>query len=169
MSNFSSGTIFNPQPIPSSAYNSNTELWKYTLGDYSPAIQVLYNGNWETLPISQSGLSFVVSSLVTEGRNAQGTFVGEQVGRDQIKFDGLVYPMLYAHEWTRILNMLQIGKPTYFRYFDLSLGRETMRTLYPGDRTATVYAYRQSKLSGEEILRPEILSNCSVNLIDRGE
>ena len=44
-----------------------------------------------------------------------------------------------------------------------------MRTLYTGDRTATIYAYRQDKLSGENIIRPEILSNCSVNLIDRGE
>lgn len=169
MSNYTTEEIFNPQPIPNSAYSSDAALWRYTLGDYSPVIQVLYNGSWENLPVSATGLSFVVSSLVTEGRNAQGTFVGEQVGRDQNKFDNLVFPMLYAHEWTRILSMLKIGTATYFRYYDLASGSQIIRTLYPGDRTATVYAYRTEILSGESVLRPEILSNCSVNLIDRGE
>lgn len=164
----SDSDIFNPAPIPKSAYTDGT-LWNYKLGVYKPAILVLYNGSWEILPQPAAGMNFVVSSLVTEGRNASGTFVGEQVGRDQIKFDGISYPFLYAHEWNKILNMLQIGRPTYFKYFDLSENKEIIRTLYPGDRTATIYAYAKEFIGNESTLRPEILSSCSVNLIDRGE
>lgn len=161
-------SIFNPEPIPDSAYYNNT-LWEYTLGRYDPVIQCLYRGKWENLPVSRSGSSMIVSSLVTEGRNAQGTLVGSQVGRDQIKFDGLVFPALYAHEWTRVLLMLKVGTPVHFRFYSPEIGGEIIRTLYPGDRTATIYAYHKNPLFSENTLRPEIFTDCSVNLIDRGE
>lgn len=159
---------FNPDPIPASAYRDGT-LWNYKLGDYTPIIQVATANGWVVLPVSKEGSSFIVSSFVTEGRSAQGQFVGEQIGRDQIKLNSIVFPALYTHEWERVLQLLKIGVRTYFKYYDMSAGREIIRSLYPGDRTATIYAYAEYVLDGETCCRPQILTNCSVNLIDRGD
>ena len=159
---------FNPNPIPASAYEDGTYV-NYKLGVYVPYILVFYNGKWEPLPQTAPGSSYIVSSFVSDARNVQGTFVGQQIGRNQVKFNNLVFPFLYAHEWTRVLKMLKMNQPTFFKFFDVEAGREIQRTLYPSDRTATPYAYAQTILKGESTYRPEIYSNCSVNLIDRGE
>lgn len=159
---------FDPEPIPKAAYTNGT-LGNYLLGDYHPTIFVQSGNGWEVLPIPKTGSSFIVTSFVTEGRNAQGMVVGEQIGRDQVKLNALIYPALYAHEWERLLSLLKVGQKTYFKYYDLSAGKEIIRALYPGDRTATIYSYAPYILSGESCCRPQVLSDCSVNLIDRGE
>ena len=159
---------FNPEPIPKTAYTNNT-LWNYRLGVYHPTVFVYSGKSWEVLPVPRDGLSFVVTTLVTEGRSAKGVVVGEQIGRDQIKMDNLVFPSLYAHEWERVLSLLKFGVKTKFKYYDMSAQKEIVRYLYPGDRTATVFSYAPYILSGESTCRPQVLVNCSVNLIDRGE
>lgn len=160
--------VFNPEPIPASAYTDGT-LWNYKLGDYTPTIMVQGARGWVTLPVSKEGVSFITTSFVTEGRSAKGVVVGEQIGRDQVKFNGLSYPFLYLHEWELLLDTLKVGQKTYFKYYDMSAHKEVIRALYPGDRTATIYAYAPYTLDGESTCRPQILSNCTVNLIDRGE
>ena len=103
--------------------------------------------------------------MVTSSRStATGEVIGEQIGRTQAKVDAYVAPLLYAHEWSRILMMFKDQIYRRFRFFDQESGRMVEREMYVGDRSATVYAYKQNG-SGEV----EIWRDCTVNFIDLGK
>ena len=52
--------------------------------------------NGYELPPCKRGVSVVVTTVVDSGRDANGAVVGQRVGRDQYKIDGLEWAWLTA-------------------------------------------------------------------------
>lgn len=155
--------IFNPKPIPPTAYTDGT-LWNYLLGNYDvPWLEAYYENKWIRIPMHKDGHGGIITTLVNAGRNVTAEVIGEQIGRTQSKRDGIIIPMLYAHEWTNILKIYanRIERPT--RYFDEESGRKIVRNMYVSDRSSKVFAYKQDG-SGDV----EIYTDCAFNLIDMG-
>ena len=113
------------------------------------------------LPPPKRGVRPVVTTVVDAGRNANGAVVGQRVGRDQYKIDGLEWPWLTAGQWNGILSALS----AFFGYVtfpDPVSGAMITVKMYCGDRSAEPYF-----LDGSG--RPTHYRNCKVNLIDTGE
>ena len=117
--------------------------------------------NGQELPPCKRGVSVVVTTLVDSGRNANGVVVGQRIGRDQYKIDGLEWPWLTAEQWKQILSLLS-GFFVYVTFQDpVTLDLKTIK-MYPGDRTAEPYWVTAEGA-------PTHYTNCKVNLIDTGE
>ena len=117
--------------------------------------------NGYELPSPKRGVRPMVATLVDSGRNANGSVVGQRVGRDQYKIDGLEWPWLTAGEWSQILRLLS-NFFVYVTFVDpVSNTKKTIR-MYPGDRSAEPYWVTDSGT-------PTHYRNCKVNLIDCGE
>lgn len=117
--------------------------------------------NGYELPPPKRGVSVVVTTVVDAGRNANGTVIGQRIGRDQYKIDGLEWPWLSAAQWERILSILS-NFFVYVTFNDpVSNGRKTLK-MYPGDRTGQPYW-----VDGNN--RPTYYRDCKVNLVDTGE
>lgn len=159
-----SNQIYNPAPIPNPIPAGKT-IWDYKLGKYDPpAFEVYYGGEWVKMPMaSPDTFKIITTTIVNAGRNAQAEVIGEQIGRTQSKIDGYKVPFLYAHEWTKILQMFKdkISRPV--KYFDQEAGDFITRQMYVSDRTATAFAYKQDG-SG----RIEIWKDCELHMIDMG-
>lgn len=117
--------------------------------------------NGYDFPPPKRGVKPTVTTLVDAGRNANGTVVGQRVGRDQYKFDTLEWPWLDAETWSNILRVLD---NFFVMVTFVDPVRNSYRTLkmYPGDRTAEPYW-----VDGRD--KPTHYMNCKVNLIDCGE
>jgi len=63
--------------------------------------------NGYELPPPKRGVHPIVTTVVDAGRNANGSVVGQRVGRDQYKIDGLEWPWLTAEQWGQILKLSQ--------------------------------------------------------------
>jgi hypothetical protein len=117
--------------------------------------------NGYDFPPPKRGVTPIVTTLVDAGRNANGTVVGQKIGRDQYKIDGLEFPWLSAAEWSRILSVLD----NFFVMVNfpdpVSNSRRTLK-MYCGDRTAQPY---WADSNGN----PTWYRSCKVNLIDCGE
>ena len=117
--------------------------------------------NGYELPPCKRGVHPIVTTVVDAGRNANGAVVGQRVGRDQYKIDGLEWSWLTAEQWSRILSVLSHFF-VYVTFIDpVSNSPKTIK-MYPGDRTAEPYW-----VDGNE--HPTHYRNCKVNLIDVGE
>lgn len=111
-------------------------------------------------PSPKRGVKPTVTTLVDAGRNANGTVVGQRVGRDQYKIDTLEWPWLDAETWARMLQVLDNFFVMVTFYDPVYNTKRTLR-MYPGDRTAEPYW-----VDGED--KPTYYRNCKVNLIDSG-
>ena len=90
--------------------------------------------NGYELPPSKRGVSVVVTTVVDAGRDANGAVVGQRVGRDQYKIDGLEWSWLTAEQWGRILEILSKFY-VYVTFNDpVTNDRKTIK-MYCGDRT----------------------------------
>ena len=117
--------------------------------------------NGVELPPPKRGVTPIVTTVVDSGRNANGTVVGQRVGRDQYKLDSLEWPWLTAAQWSTILNCLK-GFFVYVTFVDpVSNSKKTLK-MYPGDRSAEPYWLDNNGM-------PTHYRNCKVNLIDVGE
>lgn len=117
--------------------------------------------NGVELPPPKRGITPIVTTVVDSGRNANGTVVGQKVGRDQYKLDGLEWPWLTAAQWSTILKLLK-NFFVYVTFYDpVSNGQKTLK-MYPGDRSAEPYW-----IDGNG--KPTYYRNCKFNLIDVGE
>ena len=117
--------------------------------------------NGYELPPSKRGVSVVVTTVVDAGRNANGAVVGQRVGRDLYKIDGLEWSWLTAEQWERILKTLS-NFFVYVTFNDpVTNGRKTIK-MYCGDRTGEPYW-----VDGDG--KPTHYRDCKVNLIDCGE
>ena len=117
--------------------------------------------NGYELPPPKRGVNVVVSTIVNSGRDANGAVVGQRVGRDQYKIDGLEWPWLTAAQWERILSIL-----SHFFFFvtfidPVSNSPRTIK-MYCGDRTGEPYWVDANG-------NPTHYRNCKVNLVDTGE
>ncbi|HIR04223.1 MAG TPA: hypothetical protein IAD34_09205 [Candidatus Scatovicinus merdipullorum] len=117
--------------------------------------------NGYELPPPKRGVHPIVTTIVDSGRNANGAVVGQRVGRDQYKIDGLEWPLLTAAQWSRILSILS-NFFVYVTFIDpVSNAPKTIK-MYCGDRTGEPYWVDENE-------HPIYYRNCKVNLIDVGE
>lgn len=116
--------------------------------------------NGQPLPSPKRGVHPIVTTVVNAGRNANGAVVGQRIGRDQYKIDGLEWPWLTAEQWSRILTLVS---PFFFNvtFHDPVTGRLKTIQMYCGDRTAEPYWITSSG-------RPTHYKDCKLNLIDTG-
>lgn len=118
--------------------------------------------NGYDFPSPRRGAKPTVSTIVNTGRNANATVVGQKIGRDQYKLDGLEWPWLPADIWSRMLTVLD-NFFVYVTFWDpVSDGQRTIK-MYPGDRTGEPYWI------DPDTGKPLFYLNCKVNLIDCGE
>lgn len=117
--------------------------------------------NGYELPPPKRGVKIIVTTVVNAGRNANGSVVGQRVGRDQYKIDGLEWTWLTAIEWERILFVLRNFFVNVTFNDPVTNFRKTIR-MYCGDRTGEPYWIDDSG-------KPTHYRNCKVNLIDTGE
>lgn len=118
--------------------------------------------NGKAFPMPGRQPTLMVSTLVSSGRNAEGTVVGQKIGRDQYKIDNLFWPHLTADVWSEILQEFD----SFFVTAQIpDMVHNAWKTLkmYPGDRTADIW-----RLDPETGL-PSEYTNCKVNIIDVGE
>ena len=117
--------------------------------------------NGYELPPCKRGVSVIVTTLVDSGRDANGAVVGQRVGRDQYKIDGLEWSWLTAAQWEAILQSMS----NFFFHVTfndpVSGGRKTIK-MYCGDRQGQPYFVDDSG-------SPTHYRDCKVNLIDTGE
>lgn len=117
--------------------------------------------NGYELPPPKRGVRHTVTTVVDAGRNANGSIVGQRVGRDQYKIDSLEWSWLTADQWAQILSVLSHFF-VYVTFTDsVSNSLKTIK-MYCGDRTAEPYWV-------DENGKPTHYRNCKVNLIDCGE
>ena len=116
--------------------------------------------NGYELPPCKRGVSIVVTTVVNSGRNANGVVVGQKIGRDQYKIDGLEWSYLTAAQWEAILSAI---KNFFFNVTFTDPVTNQLRTvkMYCGDRQAEPYWVDSSG-------SPTHYRNCKVNLIDTG-
>lgn len=58
--------------------------------------------NGREFPAPDNVWELVVATNVTEGKNAQGEFIGDKVGRDQYKVNNLQWSYLDAEIWAQM-------------------------------------------------------------------
>ena len=116
--------------------------------------------NGHPLPSPKRGVGIIVTTVVDAGRDASGVVVGQRIGRDQYKIDGLEWPWLTAQQWENILTWM---KPFYFPVTFTDPVTNTLRTItmYCGDRRGDPYKVDANG-------KPTHYQNCKVNLIDTG-
>ena len=117
--------------------------------------------NNKKIPSPDVGASLVVVTNVDAGKNANGTFVGQKVGREQYKIDSLQWSVLTAMEWSLILNLFSSFRVTC-TFPDTVNNRFITLEMYPGNRSATPVLFDDEGM-------PTMYKNCKVNLIDCGE
>ena len=117
--------------------------------------------NGYELPPPKRGVKPLVTTVVDAGRNANGAVVGQKIGRDQYKLDGLEWAWLTAEQWSTMLSILN----QFFVYVTfpnpVTNSLVTIK-MYPGDRTAEPYWV-------DENGSPTHYKDCKFNLIDTGE
>ena len=117
--------------------------------------------NGYELPPPKRGVKPLVTTVVDAGRNANGAVVGQRVGRDQYKLDGLEWAWLTAEQWSTMLSILN----QFFVYVTFPnpvTNNPITIKMYPGDRTAEPYWV-------DENGSPTHYKDCKFNLIDTGE
>lgn len=117
--------------------------------------------NGKEFPAPDRGLNFEIATLVSEGRNANGEFAGQRIGRDQYKIDSLQWFHLDAETWGAILREFDKFTVTV-RFPDMARNQWRTLVMYPGNRTA-----QPGNLDPFTGL-PVDYGNCKVNLVDCG-
>ena len=132
-------------------------------GGNNMAMSSFLNVNGYDFPCPKRGnFSWVISTTVSDGRNVNNAVIGQRVGRDLYKLDGL--------EWVGLLpevraKMLKAVKDFYIpvTFEDMENPGKTITVImYPGDRSGTpLFVDRLTHM----ITKDEILK---FNLIDAG-
>lgn len=117
--------------------------------------------NGYDLPPPKRGVEPIVTTIIDAGRDANGTVIGQRIGRDQYKLNNLEWPWLTAGEWSLILSLLSHFF-VYVTFPDPVTNNPITLKMYCGDRTAEPYYV-------DENGQPTHYRNCRVNLIDVGE
>ncbi len=117
--------------------------------------------NGKKFPAPARGLGFEIATTVDSARNANNTVIGQKVGRDQQKINDVVWPHLKASVWAEMLQEFEKFELTV-TYPDMVHNAWTTRKMYPGNRSAIPFKFRDDGLPTEYI-------ECKCNLIDMGE
>lgn len=116
--------------------------------------------NGREFPSPDIGGNLIVATNVSDGKNAKGEFIGQRVGRDQHKFEGLQWKFLDAVTWSAMLQEFSKFVVTA-RIPDMVNNRMMTIRMYPGNRTATPIEFDPDGL-------PTMYQDCKVNIIDCG-
>lgn len=116
--------------------------------------------NGREFPSPDIGANILVATNVSDGKNANGEFVGQKVGRDQYKIEGLQWKFLDAATWAAMLQEFDKFVVTA-RIPDMVHNRWTTIRMYPGNRTATPVEFGSDGL-------PTMYRDCKVNIVDCG-
>lgn len=116
--------------------------------------------NEKEFPAPDVGANLIIATNVSEGKNANGEFVGQKVGRDQYKVENLQWKFLDAATWSAILKEFDSFIVTA-RIPDMVNNSFIVLRMYPGNRTATPVQFDKNGL-------PTMYRDCKVNLIDCG-
>lgn len=111
-------------------------------------------------PNKESGLQ-TQTTLVNGGRNAQGVFIGQRIGRDQSKVELQWYSM-DAQTWASLLRLFQQSFVNPVEYYDMVKGQVIVRNMYVSDRTA-----RPGRINPQTGIWITV-KDCKLNLIDTG-
>mgnify|MGYP006892033110 FL=1 len=65
------------------------------------------NVNGVDFPCPRVGFSYIISTTVNAGRNANNAVIGQRVGRDIFKLNNLEWAMLDAETWQRMLKAVE--------------------------------------------------------------
>ena len=114
--------------------------------------------NGREFPAPDIGGNLVVATNVSDGKNANGEFVGQKVGRDQYKFDALQWKFLDAATWSAMLQEFKQFVVTA-RIPDMVHNEWITIRMYPGNRTATPIEFDSDGL-------PTRYRDCKVNIVD---
>ncbi len=117
--------------------------------------------NGYELPPCKRGVKVLVTTIVDSARDANGTVVGQRVGRDQYKIDGLEWSWLTAAQWQKILQAMS-GFFFNVTFQDPVTKAQKTVKMYCGDRTGEPYWVDSDGV-------PTHYKDCKVNLIDTGE
>ena len=112
-------------------------------------------------PNRDSGLQ-TRSTLVSGSRNARGVFIGQRIGRDQVKVE-LQWFTMEAALWAKLLQLFDLNFVNTVEYYDMTEGEVISRRMYVNDRTAQPL---EIDLQTGAWLT---VKNCKLNLIDTGE
>ena len=123
------------------------------------ALTSFLNVNGLDFPCPRVGFNYIISTTVDGGRNSNNAVVGQRIGRDSFKLNGLEWNMLDAQTWQEMLKALE---PFYVpvTFEDYRTGQPITITMYHGDITATPLFVDPIT---HEITKYQ---NCKVNLID---
>lgn len=111
-------------------------------------------------PDYSSGLQ-TISTLVDGGRNGEGVFIGQRVGRDQSKVE-LGWSCLDADTWAAVLRKFDTQFDNEVEYFDAVTAKKITRRMYVSDRS-------QRPLRVDGTGNVLTWTECKLNLIDTGE
>lgn len=117
--------------------------------------------NEKEFPAPDIGANLLIASFVSDGKNANGEFVGQKVGRDQVKVENMQWKFLDAKTWASILQEFEQFIVTA-TLPDMIHNRFHTIRVYPGNRSATPVSFDADGL-------PTMYKDCKVNIIDTGE
>ena len=116
--------------------------------------------NGREFPAPDNVWELVVATNVTEGKNAQGEFIGDTVGRDQYKVNNLQWSYLDAETWAQMCQEFDAFVVTA-KIWDMVKNDWITLQMYPGNRSATGGI-------NDENQKPTKYKLCKVNIIDCG-
>ena len=116
--------------------------------------------NGRDFPSPDVGMELLIATYVTDGKNANGEFIGDRVGRDQYKLNNLQWKFLDAATWSEMLKEFSAFVVTA-RIPDMVNNAWITLQMYPGNRTAVPV------LIGTDGM-PTMYRDCKVNIVDCG-
>ena len=116
--------------------------------------------NGKYFPYPKRGMKIDNTTFVDAGRNANGTVIGEPIGREQYKLT-LSWAWLSAEDWAEMCT--EFAKfYLEVEFFNPTTNSVQTLQMYCGDRSATPYYLNDDYT---KVIRYE---ECSCNLIDMG-
>ena len=116
--------------------------------------------NGQEFPAPDNVWELITYTNVTAGRNAQGEFIGDKVGRDQYKVNNLQWSWLDVDTWAQMCQVFTSFVVTAKIWDQVHADWITIQ-IYPGDRSATAGF-------NDDEQRPTVYKLCKVNIIDCG-
>ena len=117
--------------------------------------------NGKAFPAPDRGLTPTIATLVSAGKNANGEFVGQKVGRDQLKYDNMIWSYLKADTWAAMLQEFKKFECTVQLANPETNAWVTIR-MYPGNRTC------EPLTLDPRTGLPKDYINCKCDIVDMG-
>lgn len=108
----------------------------------------------------RGGFQYIITTTVGDARNANNEVVGNRVGRDQYKFNGLTWSILDGPVWERMLQDFD-NFIINVEFYDPVRGERIGIPMYVGNRTFSPYKIDSNG-------KPLIYEDCACNFIDTG-